>query len=110
MLENNQLELDAEGNPVYLTSVTVNGQEAPPEKLEVLLDGLNTFTVEGSIPANAAAEEEPRWRITLVTKNGEIRVLEGFRLDAFSDAVAVNGAMCHYVYDEAIDELMAGRV
>lgn len=110
VLENNQLELDADGNLVYLTTVTVNGQEAAPEKLEVLLDSLNAFTVEGNIPVNAAAEEEPRWRITLVTEEGDIRVLEGFRLDVFSDAVAVNGTMCHYVYDEAIDVLMAGLV
>lgn len=110
VLENNELELDADGNLVYLTTVTVNGQEAPQEKLDVLLDSLNAFTVEGSIPANAGTEDEPRWRITLVTEEGDIRVLEGFRLDVFSDAVAVNGTMCHYVYDEAIDVLMAGLI
>lgn len=110
VLENNQLELDADGNLIYLTTVTVNGQEAPQEKLEILLESLNAFTVEGNIPANAMAEEEPRWRITLVTDEGDVRVLEGFRLDVFSDAVAVNGTMCHYVYDEAIDVLMTGLV
>lgn len=110
VLENNQLELDAEGNLVYLTDVTINGQEAPQETLDVLLDSLNAFAVEGSIPANAKAEEEPRWRITLVTEAGDVRVLEGYRLDVFSDAVAVNGTMCHYVYDEAIDVLMTGLV
>jgi len=110
VLENNQLELDAEGNLVYLTDVTINGQEAPQETLDVLLDSLNAFAVEGSIPANAKAEDEPRWRITLVTEAGDVRVLEGYRLDVFSDAVAVNGTMCHYVYDEAIDVLMTGLV
>lgn len=110
VLENNRLEVDSEGNIVYLTTVTVNGQEAPQEKLDVLLNSLNAFTVEGSIPDGVKAEEEPRWRITLVTEENDIRVLEGFRLDAFSDAVAVDGVMCHYVYDEAIDVLMAGLV
>jgi len=110
VLENNQLELDVEGNPVYHTSVTVNGREAPQELADMLADSLRAFTVEGSIPANAKPEEEPRWRITLVTENGDIRVLEGYRLDVFSDAVAVDGTMCHYVYDEAIDVLMAGLV
>ena len=110
VLENNQLELDADGNLVYHTSVSINGQEAPPEKLEVLLDSLNAFAVEGDLPANAAPEKEPRWRITLVTEDGAVRVLEGFRLDVFSDAVAVDGTMCHYVYDEAIDVLMTGLV
>ncbi len=106
VLENNQLELDAEGNFVYLTHVTINGQEAPQEKLAVLLDSLNAFAVEGKLPADAKAENEPRWRITLVTEEGDVRVVEGFRLDVFSDAVAVNGTMCHYVYDEAIDALL----
>ena len=110
MLENNQLELDVEGNTVYHTSVTVNGREAPQELADTLADSLHAFTVEGSIPANAKPEEEPRWRITLVTEDGDIRVLEGYRLDVFSDAVAVDGTMCHYVYDEAIDVLMAGLV
>lgn len=108
VLENNQLEVDDEGKPVYLTHVTVNGQEAPQEMLDVLLDSLNALTVEGNIPENAAVEAEPRWRITLVAEDGGIRVLEGHRLDIFSDAVAVNGTMCHYVYDEAIDVLMSG--
>lgn len=110
VLENNQLELDAEGNLVYLSTVTLNGQKVPQEKLDVILDSLNTFTAEGTIPANATVAEEPRWRITLVTETGDIRVLEGFRLDVFSDAVAVNGVMCHYVYDEAIEVLMSGLV
>ncbi len=110
VLANNELELDAEGNIVYLTSVTVNGEKAPQEKLDELLDRLNSFAVEGDIPKGSAAEDEPRWRITLVTETGAVRVLEGFRLDAFSDAVAVDGVMCHYVTSEAIDMLMAGLV
>lgn len=110
VLANNELEVDTGGNLVYLTSVTVNGEEAPQELLDDLLDRLNTFTVEGSIPANAAVDAEPRWRITLVTETGDTRVLEGYPLDVFSDAVAVNGVMCHYVYDEAIDVLMTGLV
>jgi len=78
--------------------------------LEELLDRLNSFTAEGDIPQGTVTEKEPRWRITLVTETGSVRVLEGFRLDAFSDAVAVDGTMRHYVYDEAIDVLMAGLV
>ena len=110
VLENNQLQLDAEGNLVYLTQVTLNGQAAPKEMLDVLLDSLNAFTVEGDLPKDAKPETEPRWRLTLVTEESQIRVLEGYRLDVFCDAVAVNGTMCHYVYDEAIDVLMAGLI
>jgi len=110
VLANNELEMDANGNIVYLTTVTINGKEAPQEMLEELLDRLNSFTAEGDIPQGTVTEKEPRWRITLVTETGSVRVLEGFRLDAFSDAVAVDGTMRHYVYDEAIDVLMAGLV
>ena len=108
VLSNNELETDAEGNIVYLTTTAINGREAPQEQLDELLKRLSNFTVEGEIPANAQAEDEPRWRLTLVEENGRTRVLEGYRLDMFSDAVAVNGVMCHYVYNGAIDVLMSG--
>ncbi len=110
VLANNELELDADGNIVYQTQMTVNGNEAPQERLDELLDRLNNFAVEGDIPQGVFEEAEPRWRITLVTEDGGVRVLEGFRLDAFSDAVAVDGVMRHYVTNEAIDMLMAGLV
>lgn len=108
VLANNELELDAEGNVVYLTTAEINGCEAPKEQLDELLKRLSNFTVEGAVSAGAAAETEPRWRLTLVEENGRTRVLEGYRLDMFSDAVAVNGVLCHYVYNGAIDVLMSG--
>ncbi len=107
VLANNELELDAEGNIVYLTDVTVNGQPAPQELLDELLKRLNGFTVEGDIPAGAQVSEEPSWRVTLCAESGSVRVIEGYQLDVFSDAVAVNGQMYHYVYNEAIDVLMS---
>ena len=110
VLENNQLELDAQGNVVYHTAVSVNGTEAPTELLDELVKRLESFTVEGDVPTDSAVDSAPRWRITLVADNGMQRVLEGFRLDAFSDAVAVDGVALHYVYDEAIDVLMTGLV
>ncbi len=108
VLENNQLGTDADGNIVWNISVTVNGNPAPQEQFDLLLDRLNNFTVEGDLPASAQPDGEPRWRVTLIAETGEIRVLEGYRLDVFSDAVAVNGVMRHYVYDEAINVLMTG--
>ena len=108
VLANNELEMDAEGNIVYQTTTEINGREVPQEQLDELLKRLSNFTVEGDIPANAQAETAPRWRLTLVEENGRTRVLEGYRLDVFSDAVAVNGVMRHYVYNGAIDVLMSG--
>lgn len=108
--EGGEPETDAGGEEGYRTSATLNGRSMPQEQLELLLDGLNAFTVEGDIPANAVYAAEPSWRITLVTGTGEIRQLEGYRLDVFSDAVSVNGVLCHYVYNQAIDVLMTGLV
>lgn len=108
VLANNELELDEEGNIVYLTSLSVNGQDMPPELLDELEKRLNGLTVEGDIPAGAVIESEPSWRVTLHLEGGRTRVLEGFRMDVFSDAVAVDGVMLHYVHNEAIDMLMSG--
>lgn len=108
VLENNQLELDVEGNVVFHTVMTINGRDVPQEMQTEVLERLNAFAVEGEVPAGSILAGEPRWRITLVTETGMIRVLEGFRLDAFSDAVSVNGITQHYVSSEAISVLMAG--
>ena len=108
VLDNNELETDANGNLVYHTDVLLDGKPAPVELLDELMNRLNAFTVEGSIPADAVRNPDPHWRITLVTDTGETRVLEGYQLDVFSDAVAVDGVLMHYVYKGAIDVLMSG--
>ncbi|MBR6571777.1 MAG: hypothetical protein IKK75_15120, partial [Clostridia bacterium] len=108
VLDNNELETDANGNLVYRTDVLRDGKPAPVELLDELMNRLNTFTVEGLIPADAVRNPEPHWRVTLVTDTGETRVLEGYQLDVFSDAVAVDGVLVHYVYKGAIDVLMSG--
>ena len=47
-------------------------------------------------------DETPRWRIVLTT-----REIAAYRLDAFSDALAVDGVAIHYVHEEAIDLILA---
>lgn len=109
VLANNELELDENGIPVYETSVRKNGQACSQEELNELLDRLNSLTAAGTMPGEQSVLEEPRWRITL-SAEGETRVLEGFKLDAFSDALAVNGTAVHYLHSDAIDSLMSGLV
>lgn len=109
VLANNELEVDENGQMVYELNVQKNGQPCSQEELSELLDRLNSLTIAGDLPQEYAVSEKPRWRITL-SAEGETRVLEGFRLDAFSDALAVNGTFLHYLHSDSIDSLMAGLV
>lgn len=110
VLDNNQLELDENGQIVYDVRLIVNGEEKAPELLDELTDRLNTLTAEGNVPANyaPAADEEPRWTLLLETTSGDTRHIEAYRMDAFSDALRVDGVIRHYVHADAIDVLMAG--
>lgn len=110
VLSNNELARDENGNPVIEVHATKNGQPCTEEQLNELLDRLNSLTIAGMLPAGYQIPEgEPRWRITLTAQN-EVRVLEGWRLDAFSDAVSVNGTACHYLHADAMESLTAGLV
>lgn len=44
VLPNNDIETDAEGNTVYDTAVTLNGEEADAELLTTLTTRLNALT------------------------------------------------------------------
>lgn len=110
VLANNQLETDAYGNLVYDESVTVNGKQATAEQLDEWMQRLNGWTVAGNLPADftPAQDAQPRWRIEWVSQDGQTRSVAGYRMDAFSDAVAVDGVFRHYVHSDAITSLTAG--
>lgn len=108
VLPNNQLEMDANGLPVFDEHVTLNGEESTPEKLADWMQRLQNWTVAGDLTDDFAAEGEPRWRIEWVSVSGRIRSVAGWRMDAFADAVAVDGVMKHYVHADAITALTAG--
>lgn len=109
VLANNELETDAEGNVVYDISVTLNGEPAGEDLLTALTSRLNALTVSGDVPDGwtVPADESPRWRITLTTVGGTRRAIAAYRLDAFSDALAVDGVALHYAHEEAIDLVLA---
>ena len=109
MLPNNDLETDENGDPVYDIAVSVNGETADAEILTTLTTRLNALTASGSLPSGWAVPqgEEPRWRIALTTAGGTQREIAGYRLDAFSDALAVDGVALHYVHEEAVDLVLA---
>lgn len=71
VLPNNDIETDAEGNTVYDTAVTLNGEEADAELLTTLTTRLNALTASGDLPdgmgpcprtrRRAGASFSPRW-------------------------------------------------
>ena len=63
---------------------------------------------EGNTVYDTVPEDEtPRWRIVLTTVGGTTREIAAYRLDAFSDALAVDGVAIHYVHEEVIDLILA---
>ena len=69
VLPNNDIETDADGNIVYDTAVTLNGEEADAELLTTLTTRLNALTVSGDLTDawTVPEGETPRWRIVLTT-------------------------------------------
>ncbi len=101
--ESGQPETDEDGNWIYDTSATVNGQPAAAEQVEALLSRLASLSFSGTLPEGwTPGEAAPRWRMTLTAQDGTQRSLVAYRLDAFSDAIAVDGVLLHYCYMEAL--------
>lgn len=101
-------QTDENGAVTYAVQVAVNGVSAPQERLDSLTDGLRQLTANGEAPANwiAPAQESPRWELVLETENGQKRLIQAYRLDAFTDVLCVDGVSLHTVDDEAIDRLL----
>lgn len=108
VLANNQVKTDENGNPEYDTLITFNGETASQERLDSLLDALRQLTVTGDAPANwtAPAQEQPRWTVYLETEDGNKRLIEAYRLDAFTDVLCVDGVSLHVTDDEAVDRIL----
>lgn len=105
VLPNNAIETDTDGQTVYDTSVTLNGEPVGEDVFDALAARLRALNVSGSLPPDWALPEgaQPRWRIVLVTEDGARRVVEAYRMDAFADALYVDGVALHYAHAEAID-------
>lgn len=112
VLANNQLALDSQGNVQYKERITFNGQEVSREQLDALEDRMSTFAAVGDVPSDFALREDAvaRWQMALVTQGGRTRRVEAYRMDAFSDAIAVDGVIRHHVHADAIEAFMAGLI
>jgi hypothetical protein len=104
MQENGEPELNENEEWIYDTIATLNGEALPAAKAETLVQRLRSLSFSGSLPAGWTAEGlSPRWKMTLTGQDGDSRTLTAYRLDAFSDAVAVDGVALHYCYVEALE-------
>jgi hypothetical protein len=104
MQENGEPELNEDEEWIYDTIATLNGEALPAAKAETLVQRLRSLSFSGSLPAGWTAEGlSPRWKMTLIGQDGDSRTLTAYRLDAFSDAVAVDGVALHYFYVEALE-------
>jgi hypothetical protein len=104
MQENGEPELNEDEEWIYDTIATLNGEVLPAAKAETLVQRLRSLSFSGSLPAGWTAEGlSPRWKMTLTGQDGDSRTLTAYRLDAFSDAVAVDGVALHYCYVEALE-------
>lgn len=105
VLPNNAIETDQNGQTVYDTDITLNGEPIGEDVFDALVARLRAMSVSGSLPSDWTLPEgaRPRWRIELVTEGGMRRVVEAYRMDAFADALYVDGMALHYAHSEAID-------
>lgn len=103
MQENGEPELNEDEEWIYDTIATLNGETLSAIKAEALVQRLRSLSFSGRLPDGWTAEGlVPRWKMTLTDPDGNTRTLTAYRLDAFSDAVAVDGTALHYCYVEAL--------
>ena len=103
LLENGEPETNEDGEWIYDTTATLDGQPLPAEQAETLVSRLRALSFSGDVPQGwSPGDAQPRWRMRLTAPDGTIRTLTAYRLDAFSDAVAVDGIVLHCCYVEAL--------
>ncbi len=105
VLPNNQLDNDPAGNILYDVQATLNGGAIAVDTFDNLVGRLAAMRVSGQVEEGFALPEEaaPRWRLTLVTEEGISRTLEGYAVNPFFDAVAVDGVVRHTMHGEAVE-------
>lgn len=111
VLSNNELATDASGDVLWDVAARLNGESITEDELNAFLDQLNLLAVAGDLREAfvPAPDAEPRWTLVLRTDSGEVRTLEAYRMDAFSDALFLNGVARHYLHADAIDALLTFR-
>lgn len=105
VLENNELQTDANGNVLYDLSVTKDGTAVDSNAFLTFYKGLVTFKASSRLPAGWMPQGVPH---TVLTLRGEgfTRTVAFYPLDALHDAVAVNGTALFYTESSTINSVM----
>ncbi len=104
VLENNELETDANGNVLYDLSVSKNGVAVDSNAFLTFYKGLVTFKTPNRLPAGGMPEGEPHTVLTL-RGDGFTRTLAFYTLDALHDAVSVDGTALFYTESSGMSDL-----
>lgn len=108
VLPNNQLDIDEDGNTVYDITATRNGEPISVEAFDTFVTRLKSMKVAGDIDADfSVGAATPRWQLTLTTVGGTTRTIAAYPMDAFFDAVAVNGTVKHALQAESLEVALA---
>jgi hypothetical protein len=105
--QNNTILLDEEGNIAYDITVSVNGKPWNTDAFDTLVARLFMLRASGSVPEGFSIEgKTPRWSMKLTTVFGQTRLVEAYSMDSFSDVLAVDGTVLHYVHYETLQTLL----
>ena len=111
VLPNNQLAVDEGGNTIYDATATKNGEPMQAEAFDTLAERLKAMRVSGEVDASfSAATVAPRWQVTLVTDGGTTRTIIAYPLDAFFDAISIDGMIKHTLHAESLEMALADLV
>ncbi len=102
VLENNQIETDADGNVVYDVAATADGEPLAADAFSSLVERLKGMTVSGRPNAGEQPSGEPLWTLTVTTVGGAARTLAAYPQDAFNVLLTVDGVALRTLNDEAI--------
>jgi len=106
VLPNNELETDENGDIVYTTEITANGEAITEEAFDDFMSRLAQMTVSGKLSSVSEPDGTPKWQMILTTTQGKTRTLTAYTMDSFSDMLAVDGVAMHYINNEALEIAM----
>lgn len=97
VLENNQLETDAQGNVIYDLSVTKNGQAMSLDAFEARLNAVAAVSVGGRLPEGFVPLEPVTDTLIFTFTDGSTRTLTLSPYDTLHNAVGVDGVYLFYL-------------
>lgn len=97
VLANNDLATDAQGNLIYATLVTHNGQPMALEAFEAKLNALASVSVGGRLPASWQPGQPITDTLLFTLTDGTTRTLTLAPYDTLHNAVGVDGVYLFYL-------------